>query len=78
MKNERKEFDEQQTYLPKNSQEMINLSEQRDSANEASADDPTHDEERYSKFPERTPAESDVVKHAQRLAVNYVRSLLLF
>lgn len=78
MKNERKEFDEQQTYLPKNSQKMINLSEQRDSANEANADDPAYDEDRYSKFPERTPAESDVVKHAQRLAVNYVRSLLLF
>jgi len=78
MKNERKEFGEQQTYFPKSSQELINRSEQRDTTNETSDDDLRHGEECYSKLPKRTLEECETAKHAERLAVNYVRSLLLF
>lgn len=78
MKDERKEFDERQSYLPKSNQELTDFLEQQDTTNEARTDEPTHGKECYSKFPERTLMENDAAKHAQRLAVNYVRSLLLF
>lgn len=77
MKDERKEFDKQ-TYSPKTSPEMTNLQEERDTTNEAGTHSPTHGEEHYSKLQGRTLAEGDMAEHAQRLAVNYVRSLLLF
>ncbi len=78
MKNERKEFDEQ-TYSLKTSPKMTNLWEERETTNnETGPDEPTHDEEHYSTLEEGTLVESDIANHAQRLAVNYIRSLLLF
>ncbi|TYR34718.1 hypothetical protein FXV77_14705 [Sphingobacterium phlebotomi] len=78
MKDERKEFDEQQSYLPKSSQEMINLREERNTTNETIANEPMHDDEHYSALEGGTLAESDIAKQAHRRAANYVRSLLLF
>lgn len=78
MKNERKEFDEQ-TYSLKTSPEMTNLQEEWEATNnETSSDEPTHDEEHYSALEEGTLVESDIAKQANRLAIYYVRSLLLF
>lgn len=78
MKNDRKTAGKQQTYLSKNTQEMINRLQQPEMKTEARADDTTHDEERYSEIEDKPFVKSDVAEHAQRLAVNYVRSLLLF
>lgn len=77
MKDERKEFDEQ-TYSPKTNLETTNLQEERNTTNETSTRNPTRGEEHCSELQERTLAESDMAKHAQRLAANYIRSLLLF
>ena len=69
---------EQQTYLQQAGSGMINLPAERVATNETNDDDLRHGEECYSKLPKRTLEECETARHAERLAVNYVRSLLLF
>lgn len=78
MKNNRKTAGEQKTHSSKNTPEMINLSEQPEMKTEANADDTMPDEERFSEIEHSTIAETDMAKQAQRLAVNYIRSLRMF
>lgn len=69
---------EQQTYLQQAGSGMINLPAERVATNETNTDSPTYGEKCDSEIEEGTLVESDMTEHAQRLAVNYVRSLLLF
>lgn len=78
MKNKTNTAGEQQAYPSENTPEMINLPEPPEMKTEANADDTMPDEERYSEIEDSTLAGTEMAKQAQRLAVNYIRSLRMF
>lgn len=68
---------EEQTYLQQGGSGTINRPAEPVETNETGTD-PAPGGERYTEIEEEMPVESDMTKHTQQLAKNYVRSLLLF
>ncbi|PRD57004.1 hypothetical protein [Sphingobacterium gobiense] len=77
MNHERKESEEPYS-LSKTKPELINSLKEREIKSESNDDAPRNDEERSAELQQTILAESDMAKHAHRVAVNYAKSLLLF